>query len=153
MKHSVSSCCREVTFDGYTIPAGSQVVPLLYAVNMDPELWDEPEVFRPARFLNDEGKVYKPEYFMPFGVGRRMCMGLQLARMELYMYFSCFLHTFDLRLPEGASLPSLRGNEGVTISPDPFKVCMLKRDLDPVDGISDEVEVGAGGPLRNVGSH
>jgi len=150
MEHSVSSCYRDITLDGYTIPAGSQIVPLLYAVHMDPKLWDEPEAFRPSRFLSSEGKICKPEYFMPFGVGRRMCLGEILARMELFLFFSSLMHTFDLRLPEGASLPSLRGNAGITISPDPFKVCFLQRDLNVECGSN---EVTTGGPLRNVGSH
>jgi len=140
-----------VTVNGYTIPAGSNVVPLLHAVHMDPKLWDEPEAFRPSRFLSVEGKVSKPEYFMPFGVGRRMCLGDMLARMELFIFFSSLMHTFDLKLPEGASLPSLRGNAGVTVSPDPFKVCLLPRELNAVDCNSNEVI--SSGPLRNVGSH
>nr|ARN17925.1 cytochrome P450-2 [Cephus cinctus] len=142
---------RDVTLNGFTIPAGAQVVPLLHAVHMDPELWTEPEAFRPSRFLSSEGQVTKPEYFMPFGVGRRMCLGDVLARMELFLFFSSLLHTFDLRLPEGASLPSLRGNVGVTVTPDPFKVCLVQRTL---EGDLADVECTDGnGPLRNVGSH
>ncbi|XP_035736403.1 cytochrome P450 18a1-like [Vespa mandarinia] len=140
---------RDVTLNGYTIPAGSQVVPLLHAVHMDPELWNEPEEFRPTRFLSAEGKVCKPEYFMPFGVGRRMCLGDVLARMELFLFFSSLLHTFDLRLPEGASLPSLRGNAGVTVTPDPFKVCLFRKNLDLLECDPNEP---SSGPLRNVGS-
>lgn len=115
---------------------------------MDPELWNEPEEFRPTRFLSAEGKVCKPEYFMPFGVGRRMCLGDVLARMELFLFFSSLLHTFDLRLPEGASLPSLRGNAGVTVTPDPFKVCLFQKNLDLLECDANEPS----GPLRNVGS-
>ncbi|EZA54128.1 hypothetical protein DMN91_001114 [Ooceraea biroi] len=142
---------RDVTVNGYTIPAGSSVVPLLHAVHMDPKLWDEPEAFRPSRFLSVEGKVCKPEYFMPFGVGRRMCLGDMLARMELFLFFSSLMHSFDLKVPEGASLPSLRGNAGITVSPDPFKVCLLQRELNLIDCNSNEVI--SSGPLRNVGSH
>ncbi|KAJ8676568.1 hypothetical protein QAD02_012355 [Eretmocerus hayati] len=122
---------REVNLNGFTIPSGSQVIPLLHAVHMDEELWDEPSKFEPSRFLTAEGKVHKPEYFMPFGVGRRMCLGDVLARMELFLFFSTLLHTFDLRLPEGAPLPSLKGNAGVTVTPDPFKVCLIRRDRIP----------------------
>jgi len=121
------------------------VVPLLYAVHMDPELWDEPEAFRPSRFLTSEGKLHAPEYFMPFGVGRRMCLGDVLARMELFLFFSSLMHTFDLRLPEGASLPTLRGNAGVTLSPDPYDICLLQRNF--------ECSEIASNPLRNIGSH
>lgn len=122
----------------------------MHAVHMDPELWNEPEEFRPTRFLSAEGKVCKPEYFMPFGVGRRMCLGDVLARMELFLFFSSLLHTFDLRLPEGASLPSLRGNAGVTVTPDPFKVCLFRKNLDILE--CDPNEPSSSGPLRNVGS-
>lgn len=151
INHLLLWCCRDVTVDGYFVPAGSQVVPLLYAVHMNPELWEEPEVFRPDRFLTAEGKVFKPEQFMPFGVGRRMCLGDVLARMEIFLFFSSLLHTFDLKVPEGASLPSLRGNAGVTITPASFKVCMMKRSFDQADCDSNEIAVS--GPLRNVGSH
>lgn len=138
--------------NGYTIPSGTHVIPLLYAVHMDPELWDEPEVFRPSRFISEEGKVCKPEFFIPFGVGRRMCLGDTLARMELFLFFSSMMHMFNLSLPEGAPLPSLQGNIGVTISPEPFKVCLLQRDLDLVDCGNNEV-TSNGWPLRNIGSH
>lgn len=96
---------------------------------MDPTLWDEPEDFRPSRFLNSEGKVTKPEYFLPFGVGRRMCLGDVLARMELFLFFSSLLHVFHIKLPENQSLPSLKGNIGVTITPDSFKVSLSCLDV------------------------
>lgn len=57
--------------NGYKIPAGSHVVPLINSVHMDPNLWHKPEEFNPSRFLDTEGKVRKPEFFIPFGVGRR----------------------------------------------------------------------------------
>lgn len=62
-------CCRDVYLNGFKIPKHTQIMPLLHAVHMDPKLWDEPEKFKPTRFLNAEGKVTKPEYFLPFGVG------------------------------------------------------------------------------------
>lgn len=143
---------RDVTLHGYTIPAGSQVVPLLHAVHMDPELWEKPEEFRPSRFLSAEGKVQKPEYFMPFGVGRRMCLGDVLARMELFLFFSSLMHTFELRSPQGSSLPSLRGNAGVTVTPDPFDVCLLPRNLDLIEDTNNDM-ISPGAILRNIGSH
>ncbi|KOC66607.1 Cytochrome P450 18a1 [Habropoda laboriosa] len=143
---------RDVTLHGFTIPAGSQVVPLLHAVHMDPELWEKPEEFRPSRFLSVEGKVQKPEYFMPFGVGRRMCLGDVLARMELFLFFSSLMHTFELRSPQGSSLPSLRGNAGVTVTPDPFDVCLLPRNMDLIEDASNDV-ISPGVILRNIGSY
>nr|CAD7258396.1 unnamed protein product [Timema shepardi] len=113
---------RDVYLNGFKIPKNTQVVPLLHAVHMDPTLWDEPERFQPTRFLSAEGKVTKPEFFLPFGVGRRMCLGDVLARMELFLFFSSLLHVFHLEVPQGEPLPSLKGNAGVTVTPDPCKV-------------------------------
>ena len=50
--------CRTVELDGHIIPKDTHVIPLLYAMHMDPEVWDEPEKFVPERFLKD-GKVHK----------------------------------------------------------------------------------------------
>lgn len=132
-----------MTLNGFLVPQNTQVVPLLHAIHMDPNLWDKPEQFNPSRFINSEGKVSKPEYFLPFGVGRRMCLGDVLARMELFLYFSCLLHCFDLSVPEGETLPSLKGNAGITITPDAFKVCLKPRNMD-WDSTSQ---------IRNIGVH
>lgn len=122
--------CRDVKLNGFHLPQNSQVIPLLHAVHMDPNLWDEPEQFNPFRFINSEGKVTKPDYFLPFGVGRRMCLGEILARMELFLFFSSLIHSFDLAVPEGETLPTLKGIAGVTISPSSFKVMLTHRPLD-----------------------
>ncbi|XP_019864631.2 cytochrome P450 18a1 [Aethina tumida] len=121
---------RDVKINGFHLPQHAQVVPLLHAVHMDPTLWDEPERFNPSRFINAEGKVQKPEYFLPFGVGRRMCLGEILARMELFLFFSSLLHAFDVSVPAGETLPSLKGNAGVTISPDAFRVTLTPRTME-----------------------
>ncbi|XP_026468203.1 cytochrome P450 18a1-like [Ctenocephalides felis] len=137
---------RDVHLNGYLIPAGSQVVPLINSVHMDPTLWDKPEEFNPGRFIDAEGKVHKPEYFMPFGVGRRMCLGDVLARMELFLFFASLMHTFNVSLPEGATVPSLKGNVGITISPDQFQVVLTPRPLNAPLVSSQEV-------FRNIGAH
>ncbi|KAJ8985266.1 hypothetical protein NQ317_007051 [Molorchus minor] len=103
---------RDIKLNGFQLPRHAQIVPLLHSVHMDPNLWDEPETFNPSRFINAEGKVTKPEYFLPFGVGRRMCLGEILARMEIFLFFSSFLHSFDVAVPEGETLPSLKGVAG-----------------------------------------
>lgn len=138
---------RDVYINGYTIPAGSHVIPLINSVHMDPNLWDRPEEFNPRRFLDNEGKVRKPEYFMPFGVGRRMCLGDVLARMELFLFFASFMHSFNMSLPEGQPLPSLKGNVGVTITPESFKVVLTPRPLQAMANTPDQ------SPIRNFGSN
>ena len=43
----------------------------LWAVHYDPLLWTQPEEFMPERFMNKEGKIEKPEYLIPFGIGKQ----------------------------------------------------------------------------------
>ena len=80
------------------------MIPLLHAVHMNPELWEEPERFNPERFLSKDGtSMIKPDCFVPFGVGRRSCIGDTLAMSQLLLFFSSLLHSFDIRLPEGVT--------------------------------------------------
>nr|BAQ02390.1 cytochrome P450 CYP18A1 [Daphnia magna] len=128
--HSTS---RTTTLNGFTIPKGTKVIPLIHAVHMNPALWKDPEGFNPERFLSADGtKVVKPDYFIPFGVGRRVCLGDVLAKAELFLFFSSLLHTFTLTVPQGASVPDLRGQAGVTVSPQTFQVCAKARYVENV---------------------
>jgi len=122
------STVRNVEFEGFTIPKNAHVIPLLHAVHMNPEHWDQPEEFRPERFLNeDHSCIVKPEHFLPFGIGQRMCLGDQLAEKEFFMFFASLLHCFELRNPEGQPLPNLRGVAAVTVTPNDFEVICVPR--------------------------
>nr|ASX93981.1 cytochrome P450 CYP18A1 [Zygaena filipendulae] len=133
----------------YKFPKGAQVVPLINHVHMDPNLWDRPEEFNPNRFINESGKIQKPEYFMPFGVGRRMCAGDMLAKTEMTLFFSAIMHQFDVQMEDGMAIPSLEGTVGATIAPKPFRVRFIPRTqpLLPQE-VAQEHSL-----LRNVGAH
>ena len=121
---------RPVELEGYTIPKNAHVIPHLHAVHMDPELWRNPQDFQPERFLNESHScIEKPEFFMPFGSGQRMCLGDQLAEKEFFLFFTSLMHCFDLENPSGRDLPSLRGVQGVTNSPSDFSVMCYPRNI------------------------
>ena len=126
---TICSRYRTVELEGHLIPKNTHVIPLLHGVHMDPEVWDQPEEFRPERFLTEEGKLHKPKHFMPFGAGQRMCLGDKLAEMELQLFFSSLLHVYDLENP-GSDLPSLQGFTGVTVSPQDFEVNFIPRNIE-----------------------
>ncbi|KAI8493798.1 cytochrome P450 2 sub U member 1 [Branchiostoma belcheri] len=119
-----------VKVQGYDIPWGIQVLLNLYSLHLDPAYWPDPDRFDPGRFLDAEGNVInKPESFMPFGGGRRVCLGEQLARMELFLFFSTLLQSFTFRTPEGAPPPTTAGVFGTTLTPPPFKLCAIPRQF------------------------
>merc|ERR1719150_2202177 len=131
---------RTVELEGHIIPKNTHVIPLLHGVHMDPEVWEEPEAFRPERFLTEEGKVHKPKHFMPFGAGQRMCLGDKIAEMELQLFFSSLLHTYNLENP-GKDLPSLQGFTGVTVSPHDFEVNFIPRNLEALSSLESQKSV------------
>ncbi|KAM9770679.1 cytochrome P450 2U1 [Menidia menidia] len=114
-------------FRGYTIPKGTVVIPNLWSVHRDPTVWEDPDTFNPARFLDDKGKLLRKDCFMPFGIGHRVCMGEQLAKMELFLTVTSLLQAFKFRLPEGKPPPPMQGRFGLTLAPHPYTVCLSPR--------------------------
>ncbi|XP_066279166.1 uncharacterized protein [Branchiostoma lanceolatum] len=118
---------NDTTLFGYDIPKDTAVFPNLWAVLHDPEVYPDPDVFKPERFL-DDSKFKKGDTFIPFSLGRRACLGEQLARMELFLFFTSLMQHFTFKLPEGAALPSTRGKAGITNNAEDFDLCAIPRE-------------------------
>lgn len=123
--HSVTS--DDVFFHGYKIPKDVPVLFNLESVLKDPTLFDTPMQFNPERFLDADGKVFRPKEFIPFGIGRRICLGEAVAKMELFLFLTAMLKQFDFVLQDWQSEPDLEGVLGATYAPKPFKVRALER--------------------------
>ena len=48
-------------------------MPLQWAIHMNPSFWPEPEKFKPERFISTDGSLVKPDAFLPFQIGTRVC--------------------------------------------------------------------------------
>jgi len=75
---------------GHSVPAGTIVFANLYSTGWDPEIWDDPDAFRPERFLTPGGHQLDRQalgQFMCFGAGRRRCPGAQFGTMEMFIFF------------------------------------------------------------------
>lgn len=118
---------RETTnLGGYTIPAKTRILPIIYTVHMDPAVFPEPEKFKPERFLDPTGKtVVKNDFVIPFGMGRRLCLGENLAKMELFLIFTMLIQRFSFKSPPGVS-PSLEAKRAFTLQPQQYE-CVLSR--------------------------
>jgi methyl farnesoate epoxidase/farnesoate epoxidase len=93
----------------------------------DREHWGDPEVFRPERFLDTDGKFIKDEWMIQFGSGKRVCLAEILARNILFLIFSTLMQEFTFRIPEGDPDPSADALSGFTLAPEPFRVEVLER--------------------------
>lgn len=112
---------------GYTIPKSTLIIPNLGNVLSDPQHWGDSQNFRPERFLSEDGKFEKPEYFIPFSIGKRECLGENLARMELYLYFTSLMLNFTFQSPDG--MPPGTESLGAMGVPNRFVTCALLRKL------------------------
>ncbi|XP_004692468.1 PREDICTED: 25-hydroxyvitamin D-1 alpha hydroxylase, mitochondrial [Condylura cristata] len=92
---------RDVRVGDYTIPKNTLVTLCHYAMSRDPAQFPEPDSFRPARWLG-EGPAPHPFASLPFGFGKRSCMGRRLAELELHMALAQILVHFEVRPEPGA---------------------------------------------------
>ncbi|KAH8268819.1 hypothetical protein KR018_010471 [Drosophila ironensis] len=111
---------------GYDIPKNATILIGLRSVHLDSKHWGDPLEFRPERFISAEGKCFKDEYFMPFGMGRRRCLGDALARACIFSFLVRIVQNFRLVLPAGET-PSMVLLPGITLTPKPYKVQFVKR--------------------------
>ncbi|KAL3275505.1 hypothetical protein HHI36_020265 [Cryptolaemus montrouzieri] len=118
---------RDAELMGYSIPRDTIILTSLFSVHMDPKIWGDPYTFRPERFLGEEGKTIGERSFLPFGYGKRQCLGISLAKASYFLFFTSLLYHFDLeKIPEGP-LPNVQGFDGLTLSPKPFKMKLNPR--------------------------
>ncbi|ELT89059.1 hypothetical protein CAPTEDRAFT_127844 [Capitella teleta] len=121
------STAQDATLRGYTIPKGTWVFPMLYAVSADEKQWKQPADFNPERFLDASGDYVKRESLVPFGVGPRMCAGEMLAKMELFIFFTVMLQNFRFSRSSSDQKIDLDPILGVTWSPKPQNIQLTRR--------------------------
>ncbi|XP_027519975.1 cytochrome P450 2D17 [Corapipo altera] len=118
---------RDTELQGFFIPKGTTVITNLSSVLKDETIWEKPNEFYPEHFLDVNGQFVKPEAFLPFSAGRRVCLGEQLARMELFIFFTTLLQKFTFVLPEDQSRPREDGHFALTNSPHPYLLQAVPR--------------------------
>jgi cytochrome P450 len=84
-----------VTIGGYDVPAGWYLSASIPLVHSDPAVFPEPEEFRPERFLGPEA-ARAGKAWLPFGGGRRYCVGAQLAMLEMRVVIAEVLRRVEL---------------------------------------------------------
>jgi cytochrome P450 family 135 len=103
---------QPTTIAGVDLPAGMDVAPCIYLVHHREDLYPEPDVFRPERFLGVKPGTYT---WLPFGGGVRRCIGASFALFEMQVVMQTVLRSVELRAPVADSEPTSR--RAITLVP------------------------------------
>jgi cytochrome P450 len=91
-------------FGPWMLPAGVNIAPSIYLLHRRPDLYPDPNTFRPERFLERQPGTYE---WIPFGGGVRRCLGASFALMEMKVVLGTILRNVELK-------PSRAGGEAVS---------------------------------------
>ena len=106
--------------DGFTIPAGAIVAPMIHLIHHHPEVWDDPERFEPERFTPERVAERHRLAWIPFGAGQRMCPAEEFALAKGQLILAQTLQRYDLapvpgREPEMRVGTNVRPGGGVWV--------------------------------------
>ncbi|KAK9453396.1 cytochrome P450 [Dipodascopsis uninucleata] len=122
---------KDFRTQGKLIPKGTVVFLNAWACNMDSDLWTDPEVFRPERFLE---KPNAPIF--TYGQGSRMCAGYLLGNRELYLLFMRIISCFEIMKADNVDCDPLTGLSDPTSlvsTPKPYKIVFRPRNKDVLE--------------------
>jgi cytochrome P450 len=103
---------KPIEVGGWTYPPGCSLVLNGYLIHHDPEIYPDPDAFRPERFLEEPPGTYT---WIPFGGGRRRCLGASFSMLEMKIVLRSALGTFTLH--PGGEGPEVARRRNITVRP------------------------------------
>jgi cytochrome P450 len=113
---------REVEIGGFRYPPGVVLMASAFLLHHDPEIYPEPRAFRPERFLGTSPGTYT---WIPFGGGRRRCLGASFAVQEMKVVLRAALRRFEIDATSGR--PEATRRRSITFSPAGATTVRLRR--------------------------
>uniref|UniRef100_A0A8C5Q302 Cytochrome P450 3A n=1 Tax=Leptobrachium leishanense TaxID=445787 RepID=A0A8C5Q302_9ANUR len=127
-------CKKTTTINGVTIPQGVVTVIPVYVLHRDPEIWQEPEEFRPERFSKENKDAFDPYLFLPFGFGPRNCIGMRFALMNMKLAMVSLIQNFTLRPCSETPIPLQIDTKGFMKSTKPVILDLVPREVKNTEG-------------------
>lgn len=123
---------KETELGGYTIPADASVEFYTAWITQDPSLWEDPNMFKPERFLTGDGvdvdiTGMRGAKMLPFGAGRRICPAWTLGTLHVHLLLARLVHAFKwLPIPDNPPDPT-ETYAFTVVMKDPLKAIILPR--------------------------
>jgi cytochrome P450 len=95
-------CIADDVIDGRPIRRGTIALLSIYGIQRGAPWWEDPMAFRPERF-DDESRL-PPNAFMPFGIGKHVCLGNNFAMIEMKLMVAMIVQRFRLELVDDAEV-------------------------------------------------
>lgn len=105
---------RDFEFAGVEVPAGLPIAYSSWVSHRLPDVWDEPEAFRPQRFSPDARAQLQKGAYVPFGMGPRVCIGKRFGYTEVHAIAAALLGRFEWELVDD---PRITITQAPTLSP------------------------------------
>uniref|UniRef100_A0A8D0NXS9 unspecific monooxygenase n=1 Tax=Sus scrofa TaxID=9823 RepID=A0A8D0NXS9_PIG len=122
------ACKKDVEIHGVFVPKGTVVVVPVFVLHRDPDLWPEPEEFRPERFSKKNKDTINPYTYLPFGTGPRNCIGMRFALMNMKLALVKVLQNFSFKPCKETQIPLKLTTQGLTQPEKPVVLKILPRD-------------------------
>jgi beta-ring hydroxylase len=139
-------------FDNYTIEKGADIFISVWNLHHSPDLWKDPEVFNPDRFPLDApipNEVTQDYAYLPFGGGKRKCVGDQFALFESVVGLSMLMRRYDFIRP--ANAPPVGMTTGATIhTTEGLMMLVQPRVVVPSQGMGHVAKVAACPALQSA---
>ncbi|XP_053246738.1 cytochrome P450 2J4-like isoform X2 [Podarcis raffonei] len=123
----IRQCAKDVNIFGFLMPRGTFINPDLNSAVLDNKQWRTPEEFNPNHFLDKDGNFVARGEFLLFGSVDSVCLEEQLARIELFIFFSNLLGAFIFQLPSGVKKSSEQHKVGLTTYPHSYELVAIPR--------------------------
>ncbi|KAH6938520.1 hypothetical protein HPB50_010266 [Hyalomma asiaticum] len=112
------------------IPKDTGVLFNAYGVNHDPKLWDEPDTFRPERFLDPStGKLRRePLPLVTFGMGPRTCPGEKLAHVDMFYILVRLMQRLSVSAGDKPPVVDIRSLSNIFLIPAEQNIALTRRN-------------------------
>ncbi|XP_022082868.1 steroid 17-alpha-hydroxylase/17,20 lyase-like isoform X4 [Acanthaster planci] len=127
------SVMEDTTLGEYKLPKDTTVIINHLALHFSATEWEEPKKFKPERFLNDNGQLPArlPESLLPFSTGRRVCLGEDFAKKEVFLLFTWLFSRYTFyKVPGKEKETVLKLNDALGFAHQPLddiEVCVKTR--------------------------